>query len=223
MKCPRCPATLMPLLDTTESVLRCDNCGFITNDTALDYINEQYKQIVMLMSDTEKYTLKGKIKELEEQLNKKQKDAEIGSKNVDNTVSIETLLRACQGQYRYATKSDDGKITLWVNKPRPCEPVKTWAAAVPDMTDMQVIRKIAITEFQEKHWKDCFYELKPSEQDWIGCVGYFWNEDETCPFFGILDAIYKGANHPYRKQEGGKQYEHFRPATSEEIKIAKIY
>lgn len=129
-----------------------------------------------------------------------------------HTISAEQLLKAYNGKYKYVTMDSNKGIAVWAKKP-------TYADGDWGGFGLQYyLEKIAITEFQNKPAEECLYKAKPSEEDMIGCVGFFWDDYTSGGSYGILQAINNNLERPYKPQFSGG-YKHFRPATRDEIKF----
>ena len=95
-----------------------------------------------------------------------------------HTISAEQLLKAYNGKYKYVTMDKGGQVDLFASKPILNESTFYWLPSIKiDPTSLS-LGKIAITEFQGKDWTECIYKAKPSEEDMIGCIGWFWDEED---------------------------------------------
>lgn len=135
-----------------------------------------------------------------------------------HTISAEELLKAYNGKYKYVTQTRYGQVQLWVRKPIMTDQNYRWAK-IKNSDDEISIGQIAITEFQDKDWKECIYKATPPEEDMIGCVGWFWDNEEQACVIGILHKIEPDV--AFRRYVDGdySPWKHFRPATRDEIKF----
>lgn len=130
-----------------------------------------------------------------------------------HTISAEQLLKAYNGKYKYVTMNI-GEV-VWVHVIKPYYENGIW---VSDRRRL-MLNQIAITEFQNKPSEECIYKAKPSEEDWIGCVGWFWDEEDDEKELSFLTRIDVCEERYRYLAQGSAPFIHFRPATRDEIKF----
>lgn len=80
---------------------------------------------------------------------------------------------------------------------------------------------VEVEEFQGKNWADCCLPLPDTEEDWVGCLCLFWNEDEISRRrHSILMKINDASPFPYQDKLG-LSWSCCRPVKPEEIKFYK--
>lgn len=137
------------------------------------------------------------------------------------TISAETLLSAYNGKYKYVTMDEDGDVCLFSVKPIIWN--SEWTRKDTDSA-VVVIGKIAITEFQGKEYSECIYKAKPLEEDWVGTLCYFADdelsiEDPAIREINILKRIAKpGIRYRYIPEDD-RAWMFCRPVRPDEIKF----
>lgn len=135
-----------------------------------------------------------------------------------HTISAEQLLKAYNGTMKYLAADITGRVWAYEQKPVYSDD-DGWTH---DECKYIPLGNISITEFENKSIKKCIYKAKPSNDDWVGCVGWFWDQEYESTSInkslGILEWINSNDDEPYKKQNGW-YFKYFRPATRDEIKF----
>lgn len=114
----------------------------------------------------------------------------------------------------YLAKDENGKIYWFVHKPYYKESDKEWFRS----TIFGCLGKIEIEEFQNKPSGECILEKEQDHREWIGCLCWFYDEENGFTQISVLDEVNIECSYPYLSC-GNCQYKHCRPVKPSEIKF----
>lgn len=128
-------------------------------------------------------------------------------------ISIKDVRKVIDKRANWIVKEKSGEVLWHIEKPSKKSTI--WYS--PSLIGS--LGYIEVEEFQGKDWADCCLPLPDNEENWIGCLCWFWDTGairrKSC---GILMNINGDAPFHYQDRKG-TFWEHCKPAKPEEIKF----